>query len=225
MKSIMLTTVFFMLSLFVSAQKTPQTPQPPTSVTTSSTSSHYNHNVSGSKTGDSNLSISVSNSNTDYKFSASYSESYDKQVKEILINEFGKESIQKRDSWFSWIFSPGNDEVYSIELSSGKLKMKLDKTQADHQLEEKFTHTGQKIKNLLSGKQEDRNELRLEREAQQLKREAMRMKREADRLNRAEQRQDLDEKRNEVMELRKESERLHKQVDSLQNEIHRLREK
>lgn len=225
MKTISLCTVLFICSLYVQAQQTPVPPTPPTttSTTTSSTSSSYARSVHKNDEEDSNLSIAVSDSDTNYKFRASYSENFDTQVKEILINQFGKENISKRGSWFSWIFSPENEEVYEIELSSGKLRMKLDKTQADSQLQEKFQQTGTIIKKLLSGEEVERKQLALERKTLHLQREAQRMQREAERLQREKQRNNRATQRNEVEELRAEADRLRTQVDSLRHEMDKLR--
>lgn len=154
MKPIILFTALFFLAVCVQAQETPEPPKPPTPVhmnTNSSSSSSYQHTVTNSEQQDANLSVAVSDSDGRYKFRASYSDSYDVQVKEILVSEFGKENISKRGSWFSWVFSPGENEVYSIELSSGKLRMKLNKTQTDDELEQKFIRTGETIKQMLSG--------------------------------------------------------------------------
>ncbi|MAN26605.1 MAG: hypothetical protein CMH15_07460 [Mesonia sp.] len=221
MKTIILISVWLSCSMYIQAQ---QTPVPPTNTsTTSSSSSSYSHNVQKDDQENSNLSIAVSDSEDSYKFRASYSENFDAQVKEILVNRFGKENISKRDSWFSWIFSPENKEVYEIELSSGKVRMKLDKTQADQQLQKKFKRTGEVLKELLSGKEVNRKQLALERKSLRLQREAERMKSEAQRLKREEQRKDRLKQRNEVAELRKGAEELQKQVDSLQQEIEKLR--
>lgn len=221
MKTIILISVWLSCSWYIQAQ---QTPIPPTNTsTTSSSSNSYSHSVHKDDQENANLSIAVSDSEDSYKFRASYSENFDAQVKEILVNRFGKENISKRGSWFSWIFSPDNEEVYEIELSFGKVRMKLDKTQADRRLQQKFRQTGELLKELLSGEEVNREQLALERKSLRLQREAERMGREAERLKQEEQRKDRLKQRNEVAELRKGAEELQKQVDSLQQEIEKLR--
>lgn len=226
MKPILLSIVLFVCGLLCYAQQTPPTPPTPLSTTSvsvnSSTSNTYQHSVAKSEQEDENLSIAVSDSDDSYKFRASYASPYDQQVKETLINAFGKENINKKGSWLSWVFSPGNDEVYTIEFSSGHVKMKLDKTQAGNELQQKFTKTGELIKKILSGEENNREALILQRKSMRLQREAERMQQEAKRLSLQKRR---NTKREEVKELREESDRLRNQVDSLRQEVKKLKEK
>ncbi|MBW2962807.1 hypothetical protein [Mesonia aestuariivivens] len=220
MKLILLSIVLFVCGLFCRAQQASSSTT--STATNSSTSNSYKHSVANSEQKDENLSIAVSNSNDSYKFRASYASPYDQQVKETLIDAFGKERINKKGSWLSWVFSPSNDEIYTIEFSSGYLRMKLDKTQAGNELQQKFTDTGELIKKIISGELSNREDLILQRKSMRLEREAKRMQLEAKRLSLQERR---NTKREEVKELREESDRLRKQVDSLDQEVKKLKEK
>lgn len=101
----------------------------------------------------SNLSISVSDSNSNYQFKARYNKRYDKAIRDLLTDRFGEEHISEKKGWFSWIFSDSSkDEIYSIELASGKVRIQLNKKMADRQLQQKIKNTGEDIKELLSDK-------------------------------------------------------------------------
>lgn len=101
----------------------------------------------------SNISVSVSDSDTNYQFKARYNKRYDKAIRDLLTDRFGEEHISEKKGWLSWIFSDSSkDEIYGIELASGKVKIQLNKDLADRQLHQKIKDTGEDIKELLSDK-------------------------------------------------------------------------
>lgn len=101
----------------------------------------------------SNISVSVSDSDTNYQFKARYNKRYDRAIRDLLTDRFGEEHISEKKGWFSWIFSDSpKDEIYGIELTSGKVKIQLNKNLADRQLQQKIRNTGEDIKELLSDK-------------------------------------------------------------------------
>lgn len=142
-------------------------------------------------------------------------------MKDLLLNEFGKENLQRDGKDWIWTLDSGNDEIYNIKLFSGKLKLKLDKKQAASSLTEKFVRAGQDIKELLSG-ENDRESEELQRKAERLQRDAHRMQREAERLEKRKERELPD---NEVKALKVKAKTLKQKVDSLQQELKKLKEK
>lgn len=101
----------------------------------------------------SNIAVSVSESDSNYQFKAKYDNEYDEVIKELLVNRFGEESITEKNGWLSWIFSDSaKDEVYSIELTSGKVRIQLNKNLADRQLQQQIKNTGEEISEILSSK-------------------------------------------------------------------------
>jgi len=101
----------------------------------------------------SNISVSVSDSDTNYQFKARYNKRYDKAIRDLLTDRFGEEHISEKKGWLSWLFSDSfKDEIYGIELASGKVRIQLNKKMADRQLQQKIKDTGEDIKELLSDK-------------------------------------------------------------------------
>lgn len=226
MKTIFLTSLLMSLGALSFAQHTPTpTSTPPTSTTvstSSSTNSNYIRSVSdndGNNSG--NLSIAISESDDTYKLRAKFSSKNDAALKDLLINEFGKENLQRDGNDWEWTLASADDEIYSIKFSSGKLRMELDKEQAANTLTEKFIRTGQEIKQLLSGENNQKAEA-LQRKAERLQRDAQRMQQEAERLEKRKARELPD---NEVRALKVKAEKLQQKVDSLQQELKKLKEK
>ncbi|TVZ25828.1 hypothetical protein JM83_0759 [Gillisia sp. Hel_I_86] len=219
MKAIFLTSLLMSLGTLSFAQQTPKTPTSSTTVSTSSsTSSNYIRSVSNSDTDeDGNLSIAISESDNSYKLSAKFSSKNDKALKDLLLNEFGKENLEKDGDKWEWKLSSAEDDVYSIKFSSGKLKMELDKEEAANTLIEKFVRTGKEINQLLSGEEDQKAEA-LKRRAQHLQREAQRMQHEAERLGKSSNKE-------EVSALKMKAERLQQKVDSLQKELRKIKKK
>src|SRR5699024_11582646 len=101
----------------------------------------------------SNIAVSVSESDSNYQFKARYDKQFDKLIKELLTDRFGEEHFTEKNGWLSWLFSDSaKDEVYVIELASGKVRIQLNKNLANRQLQQKIKNTGKEIKKLLSGK-------------------------------------------------------------------------
>jgi len=224
MKTTILFISAFILSSLSFAQQTPTPPQTPntsTSTSSTSTSSSYEHSVNDHKDENENLSIAVSESDDSYKLRAKFPAKNDAALKELLLNEFGKENLKRNGNDWEWTLASGNNEVYKIKLTSGKLRMELDKDQAASTLIEKFLKTGQEVKELLSGDENEKAES-LQRAANRLQRDAERMNMEAKRLEIREKRS---QKRSEVRALKTKAETLQQKVDSLEQELEKLQKK
>lgn len=151
MKTIYLTSLLISLGSLSFAQQTPTPPKTPTTTTTVSTSSSSTHSILANDV--ENLFISVIETDKSYKLKAKFQPKYDAALKEILMNEFGRENLQIDGNEWIWLLASDSDEIYSIKFSSGKLRMKLDKKQATNTLTEKFIYTGEKVEQLLSDKE------------------------------------------------------------------------
>ncbi len=222
MKTIFFTSLILSLTALSFAQQTPTLPTPPATSTSvsisSSSSSNYASSVSDDEQGG-NLSIAISESNNSYKLRAKFPSKNDKALKDLLLDEFGEENLQKDGNDWEWQFASDDEEIYSIKFSSGKLKINLDKKQAANTLTEKFVRIGNQIKQLLSG-DDNRKAKSLQRKAEHLQRDAERMQREAERLARQNNRE---HKEKDVQALQKKTEKLQKKVDSLQQVIENLK--
>lgn len=225
MKTFFLTSLLMSLGALSFAQKTPTPPSTSatsaTVSTSSSTNSNYARSVSDNGNDGGNLSIAISESDDTYKLRAKFPSKNDVSLKELLINEFGKENLQRDGKDWEWTLASAEDEIYSIKFSSGKLRMELDKEQAANTLTEKFIRTGQEIKQLLSGENNQKAEA-LQRKAERLQRDAQRMQHEAERLEKRKARELPD---NEVRALKVKAKKLQQKVDSLQQELKKLKEK
>ena len=225
MKIIFLTILVMSLGTLSFAQQRQKYPSTPTTSTKTSTSSSTNSNYlrtvsDNNGNDDGNLSIAISESDGSYKLRAKFPAKNDLALKELLINEFGKENAQLDGNDWEWTLASDSDEIYSIKFSSGKLEMELDKEQATQTLTEKFIRIGKEIKELISG-EEDQNTEALELKAERLQKDAQRMQREAENLEKQ-----IEQKfpNNEVKALKLKVQELQQKVDSLQQELNKHKE-
>lgn len=227
MKTIFLTSLAMSLGAFCLAQPPPTSPPKPATSTTvstsSSTSSNYVRSVSKSDQDmGGNLSIAISESDGTYKLRAKFPSKNDAALKELLINEFGKENLKRDGKNWIWTLASDNDEIYNIKFYSGKLRIELDKEHAANSLTEKFLRTGEEIQKLLSGgDDQDQKSEALQRKAEHLQRDAQRMQREAERL---EKRDSQFMEKEEVIALKNKAKNLQQKVDSLQRVVKKLKE-
>lgn len=214
----MKTLVLIILSIALSvttliAQSTPTPPTPPNvSVHSDETNSKtsYSYSVSDDDQ-DSNTSISISNSDKDYSFRARYTKKKDNEIKEHLLKELGRNNFTESNGKMIWEAKTGNDEVYEIELRSGKLTMDLDKRIASNSLTEKMIKLGKSVKFIITGDNDKKREAeRLQRDAERLQRDAARMQREAVRLK--------ERARNDSDRIQREAERLARNADRVEDE-------
>lgn len=154
MKTSFITLLLMGFGSLIFAQETPVPPKTPTTsktVSTSSSSSNYVKTVLDDEDGGGkNLSVAISESDNTYKLRAKFNSKHDAAIKELLLEEFGEENLQKAGTDWKWKLASGKNEVYVIKFSSGSLKMELDKLQASNSLTEKFVGAVQKIEVLIS---------------------------------------------------------------------------
>lgn len=222
--------IFFLFHLLMSMsalsfaqQKPSSSPNPTARVhSSSSTTSTYEHSISHSdENNKNNLSITISESKNFYKLQTTFPKENDSILRYFLLNEFGKENLKRDGMDWEWTLVSDGEEIYSINFTSGKLRMNLDKEQAATTLNEKFVHAGQQIKQLLSDEDNHQQSDVLERKVERLQRDAQRMEREAARL----ERKDVQiSKKADVRALKMKAESLQQKVDSLQRVIQKLKE-
>ena len=208
MKTIIIFTTAFVLSVTTTlAQSTPTPPTPPnTNVSVHSDndeSSHsysYSINTDDDKSGG-NVSISTSSNDDSYSFRLKYDGAKDDQIKDLLFKEMGTNNVSESAGKTTWSTTSGGEEVYEIKFSKGRLRMELDKEIASATLTKKIEAIGKQVRSMITGNSDKRSEaLRLQRDADRLRRDADRMRREADRLRRQEERNSE--------QIRREAERL-----------------
>lgn len=209
MKTTILTSVLFSLSVLAFGQKTPnltQTASRSTSTTSTSKSSNGFARSVSTIDDDDNSSIAISESDDSYKLRAKYSSKKDKAIKELLVSEFGKNNMEKDGRYIKWNLESENDDIYLIKLHSGKLHLELDKKNAAPSLIQKFKQTGKAVKETLtSGTKE------LQGKVGRLQQDAIRLRGEAKRLKNGNE--------ENVTALKAEAERLQEKVDSLRQEL------
>jgi len=152
-------------------------------------SNSYSYSISDSDDQNGNVSISSNNSDDSYSFRASYSESKDSELKDLITKEMGANNLTNSNGKSRWVANSGKEEVYEIELREGRLTMEVNKNIAAPSLVEKIESLGKTARTIITGKTEVHDKAaKMQREADRLKREADRMQREADRMKREEER-------------------------------------
>lgn len=188
----------------------------PSNVKTSvASTTTYTLTVSSDTSGEGhdNVTISISESEDDYRLEAYFTGDKYFQLREILFDEFGKEDI-KHDGIYEWKLGSNAEEAYNIILTSTKLRMNMDKTLSSSSLQEKFTNTGNIIKNNLSGKGNISTE-KLERMAERMRKEARQIENEVDQL--LDQKEFPGSDRKEIEQLMEKAEKLMERANELLN--------
>jgi hypothetical protein len=190
--------------------------------TTSSESSEYSISVSDSdRNYNETRSVSISETEAEYKLKAEFPAARTAAIKEVIIDEFGNESLQNKGGGLIWELVSRNDKIYRIELKPGKVRMELLKEQASINLTQKFLMSGQEIKKLLAVENNQKSEA-LKLQSVRLQKEAKLMHQEAERLEK--QKEQLISN-DQIKALKLNADRLQKQVDSLQLELKKLKQK
>ena len=149
MKTIILSGILLCYTVGAIAQES-ALPNVKTSVV-STTTYTWSASDDTSVEGHENITFSIIESEDNYHLIANFTGDKYIQLREILFNEFGEGDI-KIDGNYEWILGSNAEEAYKIKLSPKTLQMNLNKNLSSSSLQEKFTNTGDIIKNNLSGK-------------------------------------------------------------------------
>ena len=221
MQRIFITTVLTLAFLVGNAQTTPEPPTPPT--TNSTSSSSYS---SSSRSSNENTSISISQTDEDYKLRARFPKSRYAKLKTLIENTLGVKHMDVGSGFSKW----SNDEkVYYVKLTEKSLRITVDLEVASPDLVEKFKALGNDAKVIISGSNATVERERVQREADRVRREAERMKREVERLEkqyereleRLEQQKEREAKRIE-REVAREKERMKQDRKRMESEAKRV---
>jgi len=216
MKNSIITTIIILSFQLGFAQEEP--PTPPTPPSTSSSSSSYSSSTSSSNE---KSSISVSQTDDEYKLRARFPKNRYAKLKTLIQNTLGAKHMDVGSGFTKW----SNDEkVYYVKLTEKSLRMNVDLDVASPDLAEKFIALGKDAKIIISGSDAKVERERMQREADRMRREADRMQREAQRLEQQAKRDAArleKEMERETARIERETERLHAQSKRDQERIKR----
>ncbi|MEM6719488.1 MAG: hypothetical protein AAF611_09250 [Bacteroidota bacterium] len=182
MKNSIIITILILAFQIGFAQEEPPTPPTPlstsSSTTTSSSSSTYSSSTKSSNNNE-NTSISISQTDDEYKLRARFPKNRYAKLKTLIENTLGTKHMDVGSGFSKW----SNDEkVYYVKLTEKNLRMNVDLDVASPDLAEKFRTLGNDAKIIISGSNAKVERERMQREADRMRREADRMQREARRL-------------------------------------------
>ncbi|MBC8754372.1 hypothetical protein H2O64_06795 [Kordia sp. YSTF-M3] len=202
----------FFISAFIvcmfqigNAQKAPDTPETPTNIV----ANHGNYSEGG------NTSVSISHTDDAYKLKASFPQSREARLKELIQNTLGDKNLNIRKGYSKW---SNNEKVYEVKLTQTTLRIWIDLNIASTNLIEKFEALGHDAKTIISGSNINVEKARMQREADRMRREANRMQQEVKRL---EQQAARETKRVE-REMKQQNERVQRDAKRLEIEAKRL---
>ncbi|MEM6684980.1 MAG: hypothetical protein AAF617_04210 [Bacteroidota bacterium] len=186
MKNLIITTILLVAFQLGFAQQEPPTPPTPPS-TSSATSSSSNYTSSTkSRSNNESTSISVSQTDDEYKLRARFPKDRYAKLKSLIQNTLGAKHMDVGSGFSKW----SNDEkVYYVKLTEKSLRINVDLDVASPDLVEKFKDLGNDAKIIISGSDAKVERERLQREADRMRREADRMQRESERLERQAERE------------------------------------
>ncbi|CAM1361110.1 hypothetical protein [Tenacibaculum xiamenense] len=144
--------VFFLTSIFVKAQETPEPPQPPTHVHSNTEERSYSYNTSTNRgKRSSSSSISVKSTNTTYKFRASFNEELTMDVRNFLQKKFRDMKFTNTNGSSFWSILKNNEEVFKCKVSEGFVRIYADKEMTSKGFQEKVVRIGNELKYVING--------------------------------------------------------------------------
>lgn len=226
MKHSIITTLLILAFHIGFAQEEPPTPPTPPSTSSSSSSSsssasNYSSSMKSSgKNG--STSVSISQTDDDYKFRARFPKNRYAKLKTLIENTLGGKNMDIGKGYSKW----SNDEkVYYVKLTEKNLRMTVDLNVASPDLAEKIRALGNDAKIIISGSNVKVERDRVQREADRVRREAGRMQREAERLERQALRNTERVKREaerEVARMEREQQRMKRAAERVEREAKRI---
>lgn len=144
--------VFFLTSIFVKAQETPEPPQPPTHVHSNTEERSYSYNTSTNRgKRNSSSSISEKSTNTTYKFRASFDDELTIKVRSFLQKKLNELEITNSNKTSFWSNSKNNEEIFKCSLSEGYVRIYLDKEITPKGFQEKIQAIGNELTYIING--------------------------------------------------------------------------
>ncbi|SHG77632.1 hypothetical protein [Winogradskyella jejuensis] len=178
-KGIYFTTIALMFSIIsVNAQSTPPTPPTPPN---QSSGTSYSISIENDDDETHNSSVSISESDDNYKFRASYHKSKNEGVKQILLNKLGKDGLKVNGNTYLWSQSESGDEVFECKLTNGKVRIYLDLEFASDKFLTKLKNMGQDLKYYISGSSKEEEQAK---KVERAKRDMERAQRDLERAQR-----------------------------------------
>ncbi len=153
MKKRILTTIVAIISVTTMfAQATPDTPETPKTATETSTSTTTSYSYSNDnntiKTG--NSSVSIVKTDDIYKLKASFGSKKTREVRELLIDKIGRRNLEVTGGNYLWLQKNDGEKIFSCKLSSGRLKIYVDKEIVSADFYKKVEEAGNEIRSLIS---------------------------------------------------------------------------
>lgn len=211
MKILILSGIFLCFTFGAIAQQSALS-NAKTSVVSTTTYTWTDSNNS-SRDGHENINISISQSEDNYHLAANFAGDQYIQLKEILLNKFGKEDIEN-NGIYDWKLGSNAEEAYKIKLTPKTLRMNLNKSLSSLSLQEKFISTGNDIMTSLSGNRNISTE-KLKRMAERMRKEARQIENKVDQL--LDQKEFPGSDRKEIEQLMKKAEKLMERANELLN--------
>ncbi len=120
----------------------PEPPKPPTKVEVAingdiQDKNHYS-------------SFSVIDEDDSYMVKARFNKYKTAQLKKFLFNEFGKTKASGFSKTYEWAKESAGQTVYEVRLSSGRLKLFVDKETASDQVVQRFRSIAKELKTKIS---------------------------------------------------------------------------
>ncbi len=144
--------VFFLTTIFVKAQETPEPPQPPTEVHNTAEERSYSYNSSTNRSKrNSSSSISVKSTNTTYKFRASFNDEFTVDVRNFLQKKLSEMKFTNSNGTSFWSNLKNNEEVFKCRVSEGYVRIYVDKEMTSKDFQEKIQAIGNQLKYVING--------------------------------------------------------------------------
>ncbi|AXG69279.1 hypothetical protein KORDIASMS9_01499 [Kordia sp. SMS9] len=209
MKNLLITTILMLAFHIGFAQEEPPTPPTPPNSSSNYSSSMKSSGKNGS------TSVSVSQTDDDYKFRARFPKNRYAKLKTLIENTLGGKNMDIGKGYSKW----SNDEkVYYVKLTEKNLRMTVDLNVASPDLAAKISALGKDAKLIISGSTVKVERERMQRKADRMRVEADRMQREAERL----ERQALREAERTKRMAQREKERMQREQEQIKRAAKRV---
>jgi len=190
-KSLYFTVIAILFSVIsVNAQVTSEPPTPPNAPKVKSSSgTSYSISIDNDDDETHNSSVSISISDDSYKFRASYHDSKDEGVKNILLKSLGRKNLKVKGNTYLW--NDGND-AFECKLMDERLRIYVNFDEVSKGFLDKINTLGNDLKYYISGSSKEKEEAkkveRAKRDMERAQRDLERAQRDLERSQRAAER-------------------------------------
>ena len=146
-KTITTLVIAFLFSMTTTGQSTPEPPTPPQK----STGTSYSISIDNDDDDKSNSSVSVTKTDDEYKFKARFHKSKTDRVKNLLLERLGKGNLTVKGNTYLWSDLESGDEIFECKLTSGNLRMFMDRELVSNGFYKKIDALGTDLKHMISG--------------------------------------------------------------------------